>query len=104
MVIAIQSLGNWQAGVGMTTVGVDSARVEEGVMLGSPGRAVTMMIVGVVVLVLLGVLELSRAISGFTSAYEMTKLPPTMKIETRAARSPKISSRRSFIVSGPFAL
>jgi hypothetical protein len=101
MVMAIQSIGNWQAGVGVTTVGDGSTMVADGVRVGSPGSGVSTMIVGVNVLVIPGVLELSKAISGFTSANEITKLPPTMKIETRAARSPKNSSWRSFIATCP---
>ena len=73
--------------------------VGEFVRVGSPGRGVRTTSVGVLDPVALNVAFMAWEISGFFSANEMAKLPPTIIIEARAARSPNTSSRRLFMTS-----
>jgi len=91
MITAIQSGGYAQDGVGLMMVGDGFAGVLVEVRVGSPGARVGMMGVGVGVFVFApGALDVSVLLS----ANEIVRLPKIRRIETRAARSPEVSSRR----------
>jgi len=91
-------IGHDEVGLG-GIVGVVGSGLGDGVWVGSPGSGVGMSTVGVVVLVDAGAGANVR--DNPSSAKEMAKLPPMMMIETRAASSPEISSRRGFIGKYP---
>lgn len=91
-------IGHDEVGLG-GIVGVVGCGLGDGVWVGSPGSVVGMSTVGVVVLVDAGAGASAR--DNPSSAKEIAKLPPMMMIETRAASSPEISSRRGFMGKYP---
>jgi hypothetical protein len=104
MVIMIQSEGNWQEAVGLGAVGVGGKGVGDGVRDGSPGFGVWTRTVGELVTVWVWVDVKACAISAESSAKEIARLPPIIIMETRAARSPEISSRRAFMERYPLMM
>lgn len=73
----------------------------EAVRVGSPGFGVGIMTVGVIVDVGDAVGRIAWEIPILSSAKEMAKLPTMIMMETRAARSPEVSSRRLFMSPFP---
>ena len=101
MVITSQSEGNWQEDIGLRTVGVSDKAVGDEVRVGSPGFGVWTMTVGEFVIVTVFVEDEPCEISVVFSENAITKLPLIINIETRADRSPGISSRRTFMKNCP---
>jgi hypothetical protein len=104
MVIKSQSEGNWQDDIGLGTVGVSGKTVGDEVRVGSPGFGVWKMTVGEFAVVAVFVDVEACEISGVFSENAMTRLPPIIIIETRAARSPVINSRRTFMKNYPLMM
>ena len=96
--IANQSDGKLQEEIGL---GLGVGVIGEGVSVGSPGSEVAIVIVDELVAVGEKNVGKTWEISGFLSAKEIASPPPTIIIDTRAARNPEISSRRPFMVGFP---
>ena len=103
-VITIQPSGYWHWNGVLVVVGDGGNGVGEGVRVGSPGRGVSMMTVGELVSVSVGVGDDSWAISLASSENEMTRPPPIIKMDTSAASSPVITSRRVFMWHYPLKM
>jgi hypothetical protein len=94
-----QSEGSGQADVGLGGgAASDGCSVADGVRVGSPGLGEGITMVGNGELVIIWG---SWDVANLRSAIEISRLPPMIAPQTRAARTPEINSRRLFIEGQP---